>query len=438
MTRPHLLFLAVGFPPAAKSSTYRLREMANQLVAAGWDVTVLTTVDESWERDFGVDLTLLDDVDPAVRVVKLPLFREDLETDVRLMSRERAADPRGWRRRHLARNEDTFPEAAFGGWLPELCAAVDRLHGERPVDLALASCVPYTLLGVLQHLHATAGVPYAVDYRDGWSVDVIGGDEAFEVDSRRGRLERDVLGRATWITFVNDAIGDFYAGRFPELAPRMHVVRNGYDRASVPPVRPQGPLAEDGVHFGHVGVLTFPVEMLAALLEGWRLARSRDPLVARSRLTFRGPTGAGPFQGANDHVEMLRLAAGDGVEYGGPVPKAQMADLYAGWDALVLLVMGGRFMTSGKVYEYAATGLPIVSAHAKDHDAAAVLEGRDLWTGPLGVDVEALAAGFSEAARWAVEADRSTREVAAGHGRGFARDDLMRRAITALTAEVRS
>ena len=38
--RPHAYYLAIGFPPAAKSCAYRMRETANQLYAEGWDVTV--------------------------------------------------------------------------------------------------------------------------------------------------------------------------------------------------------------------------------------------------------------------------------------------------------------------------------------------------------------------------------------------------------------
>ena len=40
--RPHAYYLAIGFPPAAKSCAYRMRETANQLYAQGWDVTVIT------------------------------------------------------------------------------------------------------------------------------------------------------------------------------------------------------------------------------------------------------------------------------------------------------------------------------------------------------------------------------------------------------------
>src|SRR4051794_22125767 len=114
--RPHAYYLAIGFPPAAKSCAYRMRETANQLYAHGWDVTVVTIRQESWEREFGLDHTLSEGVHPAIRIVELPLERTDLETDIRRFSAERALDPAQWSRDRLAQDLESFPEPVFGSW----------------------------------------------------------------------------------------------------------------------------------------------------------------------------------------------------------------------------------------------------------------------------------------------------------------------------------
>lgn len=107
--RPHAIYLAIGFPPAAKSSAYRLRETANQFVAMGWDITVITICQEAWEREYGLDHTLSEKVDPRVKVVELPLIRQDLETDIRAFSEERTLDPAGWIKRLRQREQRAFP-----------------------------------------------------------------------------------------------------------------------------------------------------------------------------------------------------------------------------------------------------------------------------------------------------------------------------------------
>ena len=203
---PHLIYLAVGFPPAAKSCAYRMRETANQFAAQGWDVTVVTIADEAWELDSGVDHTLSEQVDPWVNVVRLPLRREDLETDIRNFSEERAASPTQWTKDLRERNLESFPEPTFGSWRGALEDAVLRIHRERPADLLLASCVPYVNLAAAWKLWEEARVPYAVDFRDGWSIDVIDGDIAFGRDSEEGRWEERILGSAVSLWVVNDPI----------------------------------------------------------------------------------------------------------------------------------------------------------------------------------------------------------------------------------------
>ncbi|MFI6287765.1 glycosyl transferase [Streptomyces sp. NPDC051018] len=429
--RPHLIYLAIGFPPAAKSCAYRMRETANQFIAQGWDVTVVTILEESWEREYGLDHTLSEAVDPRTSIVELPLVREDLETDIRRFTEKRALQPTQWALRERESHLKHFPEPVFGGWREELERAVVDIHRERPADLLVASCAPYVNLAAAWKLWETHKVPYAIDFRDGWSVDVIGGGEAFEHDSVSGRWESKVLGDAIGIWCVNDPIADFYRDRYPELAHRVHVVRNGFDKDSLPPVT-SVPREDEGLVFGYLGSVNFKPVFLETVLNAWRAARERDPLVARSRFEIRGHIGAGASREANKHMDLIRAAEPDGVTFGGPVPKAEVAATYNSWDALVLMLVGGRFVTSGKVYEFMASGLPVLSAHESDHDASAMLEGHPLWTGAGGLDEEFLTEAFCTAARMAVEADDAQRRAARDHAARFARDAVMEPAVRQL------
>lgn len=436
-SRPHLIYLAVGFPPAAKSCAYRMRETANQFCALGWDVTVVTILEESWEREYGLDHTLSEPVDPRVQIVELPLAREDLETDIRKFSESRAFRPAAWAKKERERHLEFFPELVFGGWRDCLEQGVLDVHQERPADLLLVSCAPYVNLAAARRLWQEHRVPYAVDYRDGWSVDVIGGGEAFPKDSEAGQWEDEVLRDATAVWCVNDPIADFYRERFPDIAHRVDVARNGFDPDSVPEVTSGRPAA-DGLVFGYLGSVNFRPEFLETVLDAWRAARLRDPLVARSRFEIRGHIGAGASREANAHMDLIRKAEADGVAFGGPVAKAEVAETYAGWDALVLMLVGGRYVTSGKVYEFMATGLPVVSAHAVDHDASTVLDGRPLWTGARGMDVELLASAFVDAARMAGEAGDDERAAARAHATRFTRSSLLAPSVRRLSDAVRA
>ena len=100
---------------------------------------------------------------------------------------------------------------------------------------------------------------------------------------------------------------------------------------------------------------------------------------------------------------------------------------------LVLMLVGGRYVTSGKVYEFVASGLPIVSAHEVEHDAAAVLEGHPLWTGAVGLNPRHLAESFSVAARLAVEATPEQRTAARAHADRYARPALLAPVVAEIT-----
>jgi glycosyltransferase involved in cell wall biosynthesis len=431
---PHLIYLAIGFPPAAKSSAYRLRETANQFRKQGWDVTVVTIQSEAWEREFGLDHSLSEQVDPGIEIVELPLIREDFETDIRKFSEGRALRPAAWITELRKREVREFPEAVFGAWRRALEDAVVAIHRRHPADLALATCAPYVNFAAVWKLWETHRVPYAIDFRDGWSLDVVNGGESFRPDSPAGEWERKVLDEALSVWVVNDPIRGFYADRHPHLASRLHVVRNGYDADSVPLLEHK-PDPDGGLTFGYLGTLNFSARVLEKVLDGWRAARELDPLLARSRFDVRGHLGAGAEREANAAAELLRSAAADGVTFGGPVRKADVATTYAGWDAMVLILVGGRYVTSGKVYEYMASGLPIMSVHEVEHDATRVLTGHPLWIPPGPMDEATIAEAFRRTARMALEASDADRTAVRAHVDPFTREHLMTEAVQRLAED---
>jgi glycosyltransferase involved in cell wall biosynthesis len=296
--------------------------------------------------------------------------------------------------------------------------------------------VPYVNIAATVRLWEEARVPYAIDFRDGWSIDVIGGEEAFPRDSVQGRWESKVLANALSLWCVNEPIAQHYRDRYPEMADRIEVVRNGFDADSVPTgLRQADPAA--GLTFGYLGSINFPPAFLATALDAWREARRRDPIVARSRFDVRGHIGAGSARHDTTHSELLAAAAADGVVFGGPVPKAQVADVYNEWDVLVLMLVGGRFVTSGKVYEVLATGRPVVSVHEADHDAGTVLAGSPMWTGAVGLDVDRLADAFVRGAHLAIEATPEQHALARAMSARYTRPAQVEPAVRRLTEKVR-
>lgn len=433
---PHLLYLAWGFPPASKSCTYRMLATANSFVRAGWDVTVVTLSEDAWLREHGLDDSLMALVDPRIEVERLPLYRDDLDTNIRNYSRFRAQRPKEWLRWHRRQDQKQFPELVFGRWRRDLVRATRDIHAHKPVDLLLTSASPYTFFAPALDLWQQSKVPFVLDYRDAWAIDIIQDKPAWDRDSRQGRFERQLMEAAHEAWFVNSSIRDAYAELYPDRDEDFHVVRNGSDVAigtNRIPLRQPEP--EDGLTFGYLGTVTFSTRRTRAICEGWALARERSDLIARSKLEFRGHIGAGSARGVSGHARIIAEFADQGISYGGPVAKGDTAAVYASWDALVLALVGGRYVTSGKVYDYVSTGLPIMSVHEKDHAANEILTEYPLWVQNDGLRAEDLAGTFVKIGELAISASVEDRETARRYADRFERYAQIKPAIDRLTAQ---
>lgn len=435
MKRPHLIYLAWGFPPASKSCTYRMLATANAFVRSGWDVTVITLSEDAWVREHGLDSSLLDLVDPRIDIVRLPLYRDDLDTNIRSYSRMRATRPVEWLRWHRRRDQVDFPEPVFGRWRKPVTDALLAQHERKPADLVLTSAAPYTFFAPALALHEAAGVPFVLDYRDAWAIDIINDKPAFGPTSRKGRIERRLMNALEEAWFVNSPIRDAYAGLYPDRADDLHVVRNGSDVAlGTDRIPLRQPSPEEGLTFGYLGTVTFHPERTRVICEAWADARERSPLLSRSRLEIRGHVGAGAGRGTNAHARIIHQFAGQGVSLGGPVAKADTAAVYASWDVLVLCLVGGRYVTSGKVFDYVSTGLPVVSVHERDHAAREILKDYPLWVPNESLSREDISAAFVRAAEMTVGATVAQREEARDYAHRYERYAQIQPAVDRLTA----
>ncbi|MDO5712065.1 MAG: glycosyltransferase, partial [Micrococcales bacterium] len=434
MPQPHLLYVAWGFPPSRGGGVYRALATANGFARAGFRVTVLTATRETFLDYTGADESLEARVDPAVQVVRIPFDWPVMETDLRRWSALRAIAPRTWRKRQLERDVHDFPEIGYGPWMLPLQEAALAIHGRDRVDLCVATANPNVAFMAAHALHAEAGVPYVMDYRDAWMLDVFDGGLLHEEGGREDVLERALLAGALEVWFVNEPIRAWHARRHPRLADRFHVVSNGFDPEFAPLPRltasdPRCPLT-----FGYVGTASAKVP-LAQFAAGWRLARKTEPLLRDARAQLWGYLG---FYSAPSSA-LLKLVedyAADGLSYCGPVAKTALNETYSTFDACLLTLGTGAYVTSGKVFEYAATALPIVSVHDPGNAATDVLRGYPLWFPVADLSPQSIAETLAAAAHAARTVDEATRRACADFARQYDRDLQLAPRIAALRARV--
>jgi glycosyltransferase involved in cell wall biosynthesis len=436
--RPRVLYLAFYFPPSRASGVYRARATANYLAANGWDVTTCAAPLKFLHEVIGsVDEGLAATVDPRIRIERPALSQFAWERDLRRMGRFRRTSPvltrnlYNWGLRHL------FPEH-YSSWGMAAVARALRLHARRRFDVVLATGNPFASFASAWLFNRLTGVPYAVDYRDAWTLNMFTEEPAYEEGHLVWGWERRILHGASAAVFVNRPLQQWYAARYPAHADRLMVVPNGWDPDVLTDVRPAvaatGPDEHRPLRFGFLGTInnTQPVEELVAAFHRAR----QHPELADAELNIHGHLGY--FRdGQSEMMNRLGLPAdagpgttqpgssGLGIRYHGPVSKTEVGRVYRENDVLVFLAGGARYVTSGKIFEYMASGRPIVSVHAPGIAAQDVLEGYPLWFNANSLDVEEIAQSMIAAGKAARDLTPDQQSAARAHGAAFARETVL-------------
>ncbi|MGI5215782.1 glycosyltransferase [Plantactinospora sp. CA-290183] len=418
-----MLYLAFYFPPSRASGVYRARATANHFAGRGWDVTVCAAPLSFLHDVLGsVDTGLAATVDPRIRVERPALNQFVWEKDLRRYGRFRRNLPRTAQKLYHLGQRVGFPEH-YASWGLAAVGRGLRLHRRRRFDAVLATGNPFASFAAAWLFGRLTGVPYVLDYRDSWTLDLFTNGPAFPQGHPAWRWERRVLQRSAGAVFVNEALREWHAGRYPGVADRMMVVPNGWDPDLTPAAEPSPTDRTRPLRFSYLGTVT-RVQPIEELVAGFRLARAHGEL-ADAQLRIHGHLGF--FQSSpNDLLGRLGLAGADGsdggVRYCGPVSKTEVAGVYEDSDVLVFLAGGSKYVTSGKIFEYMTTGRPIVSVHAPGIAAEEILADYPLWFKPRSLEPADVAQAMLLAAKAARGLDPGQRAAARRHADRYARD----------------
>ena len=441
MPKPHLAYIAWSFPPSRAGGAYRQLATANAFAKAGWRVTVITVEREVFIKITGADTSLEAQIDPSIEVIRTrfpwPLRNGDRTT----WSLFHKVAPKLWRKWRMAAELLVYPEVGYATWLPTVKRALKRVHKQAKIDLVLATGVPYTSFGAAHRFAKRRGVPYVLDDRDAFTLNVFTGEPLYAPSSRRWGIERRQLAGATQAWYVNQGILDWYTGRYPEAAQRMRRVANGWDRAlldlaSAPQTSgaaaPKRPLT-----FGYLGTISGMVPV-TEMLEGWRQAKADGLIPADAVLKvagYIGYFGARPNPNRDPIAAMVWRAKDDGVEVVGPVPKTEVGEFYHSVDVNVLAIGGGKYVTSGKVFEYMATAKPIVSIHPPGAGASQVLDGYPLWVPIEAVTGPHVAKAFGQAALMVADVTPDQQAAASQFAAKYERQNQLAGPVAELTEQ---
>jgi glycosyltransferase involved in cell wall biosynthesis len=422
--KPRVLYIGFYFPPSRASGVYRARATANFLATQDWDVTVFAAPMSFLTGKIGsLDERLLDTVDPRIDLVR-PEFRQYAwSRDVRNFNWARRNLPVLSTRMHQWGLKHVFPEQ-YAQWMVACVRKAVAMHAKKRFDLVVATGNPFASFGAAWWISRLTGIPYVVDYRDSWTLNQFTEEPMFPEDHGAWAWEERILRDAALSVFVNEGMRSWHAQRYPKYADRMIVIENGWDPDVMPVASAAGdqaanasgvdagsaesaadtPAADRPVRFAFLGTIT-TVQPLEELISAFEIARDH-PDLAGAELNLHGYMGF--FRGANVELEhRMGIDGGvcrNGVHYRGPVSKTEVMSVYESSDVLVFMTGGGKYVTAGKIYEYMASGRPIVSVHEPEIAATEILRKYPLWFTANSMDV-------SEIAHSMVAAGKAARDV---------------------------
>jgi glycosyltransferase involved in cell wall biosynthesis len=339
--RRRVLVLAYYFPPVGGAGVQRTLKFVKYLPSFGWDATVVSTR----SRAYGArDPSLLAEVPDGTRVQRTPALP---------IARYAAFGLHRLRLRHL-RMFLLWPDGGLG-WLPfAFVAALRAARRERP-DVLFSTSAPYGSHLVALVVSRLTGLPWIADFRDEWTANPHLTSQPRALAALSRRAERAVAARASRVIVA----APYFAIEGLSLNdPRRVEIVNGVDEEDFPPGTP-GPSPRRFVvsHVGTLYDLQDPTPALRAL-DGLR--RNGEVDVGQVEVRLVGNVWVSGFQPPSN----LPIVTTGYVEHGRAVAEMREATV------LLLYVPAVSLAPSGKLFEYLASGRPVLCLAREDNLAS--------------------------------------------------------------------
>ncbi len=369
-----LLFVTYYFPPSGGPGVQRSLKFVKYLPEFGWRPTVLTVRPESasWpdpDPDSVADIpedTLVERTgawDPYALYARL-LGRKKQEVISVGFTGEDGTTP-GRRFARWLRANLFLPDARVG-WVPFATARARALMRQK-YDAVLTTGPPHSTHFAGLALRRTHGTPWLVDFRDPWTeidfqseLPITGLARALDAF-----LERRVLRNADGFAVVSASM----QRRFAQRGYMSEVIENGFDPADFEEGTPSHTVSRDAFVVAHVGNMNRsrnPEALWKALSDPE--AASDYPAL---QLRFTGHVDPAVLASASASCSGVHLDTLPYVPHRAAIDRMREA-------ALLLLcinrVQGAEGIPTGKLYEYLASGRPVLALGPADGDAARILQ----------------------------------------------------------------
>ena len=378
MSDKKVLIVAYYWPPSGGSGVQRWLKFVKYLPQHGWKPYVFTPENPS----VGIkDESLLNDVPAEAEIIKFPIWEpyETFGTLSRIFSPDKNAATQSdfvvskqsslfsrislWVRGNLL-----IPDPRKFWVRPSVRFLKDYL-GKNQIMTIITTGPPHSmhLIGYkLKKINPT--LHWIVDMRDPWSewgfLDSIRAGELAKAKHRR--LEKKILTTADEVVTITP----FYVRQFERLSGRrVHLLTNGFDETDFSDFK----LVRDNKFLiRHVGIVNEKCDPRPFMNAVQELCTEHPEVKETIGVEFVGQVNPvfKEFVASNEVLSFI-------TSFTGNVPHKILMNIYQSSAMVVLILTGYKDAEGympGKLFEYMATGLPILGVGPEGGDAAAFLK----------------------------------------------------------------
>jgi len=376
MSNKKVLIITYYWPPSGGSGVQRWLKFAKYLPQLGWEPYIFTPENPSFTLR---DESLLKDVPAEAEVIRFPIW-EPYEYFFKIssaMSQQKsgsAPDLVATKNKSLFQKISTFVRGNF--FIPDprvfwVTPSVKFLHDflkEREIRTIITTGPPHSLhLIGLKLKKKDPSLQWLADFRDPWSewglLDSLNVSPLARTLHRR--LEKKVLKGADKIITITP----FYVRRFEALSGKKVVLlTNGYDEDDFTSLRIQ---RTDKFVIRHVGIVNEKCDPRPFMLAIRELLKSQSSFKSKVAVDFVGEVH---FQFKDFVLADAHLSAV--TTFTPSIPHKELISKYETSSLLLLVLTGYKDAEGympGKLFEYMATGLPIIGTGPTQGDASKLL-----------------------------------------------------------------
>ena len=366
-----VLIITYYWPPGSGPGVQRFLKFSKYLREFGWEPIILTVENGSYPS---VDASLEKEVPPNLKVVKTKTFepfqwynllkgKKGKSTGVGMVGLQ---NPSLFQKLALHIRANYFIPDARKGWKKHALKAAQEIIQTDGVDAIITTGPPHSAHLIGLELKKQTNLPWVADMRDPWTTIFYNSDfPRTESTKRKDKsLEDLVLRTADAVTVVSKGLEQEFSDRNSTIS----VIYNGYDEDDIPLSIPQ---RNERFTISYVGNF-MPNQNSNVLWE--LLVELKEEVVGFSKdlqLFFTG--------NVDDSIvkSVCEKGLGKQLKIAPFIPHKEAVQRMSAADVLLFVIpesKGNKLIITGKLFEYLATGNPILSIGPVSGDAAELLK----------------------------------------------------------------